>query len=42
MIEPVVAIIGAVMFLAGLIVGAHWRLSRRPRHRVVALPDEWR
>jgi hypothetical protein len=41
MVDPVVLVIGAVMFAAGVIVGANWRASIGRRARpALALPDE--
>jgi hypothetical protein len=41
MLDPVVALVGALMFAAGFVVGANWRASVGRRARsALALPDE--
>lgn len=43
MIDPVTAIVGAVMLGAGFVIGVNWRASarwqRRRRQSALALPD---
>jgi hypothetical protein len=40
MVDPIVVVVGLIMFAAGFVLGAYWRGPGRRERPALALPDE--